>query len=116
MSRTNARAEGVKTQQDVARKVRERFEDDLNRLMADQSGRRFVWWLLTQTHVYATSFRQSGEMAFLEGERNIGLKLINEIRQVCPEQNLTMEREAIADAKRAADLAEALTTKDNEHG
>lgn len=109
----NSKPTGVKTMTEHARRQRDQFEADLMWLMNDGRGRRIAWWLLEQCHVYATSFRTSAEMPFLEGERNIGLKLINEIRMVCPEQNLAMEQDAIARRKRDDEILEA-THKNNE--
>lgn len=95
---------GLKVKQDQARSARQQFEQDMRWLMGDARGRRVAWWLLTVTHPYQTSFRPSAEMAFLEGERNIGLRFLNEIRGICPDLNLTMEREA-GDAEKRSDLA-----------
>ena len=61
-----------------ARKLSEREHRELigavKFLTAEQSGQRFLWWLLEQTHVFQTSFTGNSSTFFLEGERNIGLK------------------------------------------
>ena len=44
-------------------------------LIDDAAGQRFLWWLLEQTHVFQSSFTGNSTTFFLEGERNVGLKL-----------------------------------------
>lgn len=67
--------------------------DDFKWLMGNKRGRRIVWRLLERTGVYRTSFRLNNEMAFLEGQRNVGLILIDLIHANCPEMYLTMLKE-----------------------
>ena len=44
-------------------------------LLAEEKGKCLVWWLLEQTHVFQNSFTGNSHTFFLEGERNVGLKL-----------------------------------------
>lgn len=44
-------------------------------LVGNAAGQRFLWWLLEQTHVFQSSFTGNSTTFFLEGERNVGLKL-----------------------------------------
>ena len=67
--------------------------DDISALMAMPEFRRYVWWLLEQSHVFRTSFTGNSETFFREGERNIGLKVFLEINQECPEHYATMVKE-----------------------
>ena len=49
-------------------------------MMLQDAGRRVLTWLLEQTHVYQSSFAQDKETTeFLEGERNIGLKMLQRL-------------------------------------
>lgn len=75
--------------QDKARKM-----DDAERrallaatkdLLAEEKGRIFVWWLLEQTHVFQNSFTGNSHTFFLEGERNVGLKLFALAMEADPE-------------------------------
>jgi hypothetical protein len=51
--------------------------------------------LFERCHIYETSFGFDAlGMAFREGERNVGLKLVGEIQVHCPEQYLQMMKEA----------------------
>ena len=67
--------------QDKARKLDEREQRQLLAatadLLDDEAGRRFVWWLLEQTHVFQNSFTGNSTTFFLEGERNVGLKIFS---------------------------------------
>mgnify|MGYP000987292921 CR=1 FL=1 len=76
-----------------AEHVAELEADDFKWLMANKRGRRIVWRLLEQTGVFRTSFRLNNEMAFLEGQRNVGLILIGLIHAHCPEAYMTMLKE-----------------------
>ena len=67
--------------------------EDFKWLMGNKQGRRIVWRLLERTGVYRTSFRLNNEMAFLEGQRNVGLILIDLIHANSPEMYLTMLKE-----------------------
>lgn len=64
---------------DKSRKMDERerleFMTAMRDLLGSEAGRRFVWWLLEQTHVFQSSFTGNSHTFFLEGERNVGLKI-----------------------------------------
>lgn len=47
----------------------------MRKVMSGAAGQRFLWWLLEQTHVFQTSFTGNSATFFMEGERNVGLKL-----------------------------------------
>ena len=65
--------------QDKSRKMSERerleFMAAMRDLLDSETGRRFVWWLLEQAHVFQNSFTGNSNTFFLEGERNVGLKV-----------------------------------------
>lgn len=44
-------------------------------LLAEEKGKRMVWWILEQAHVFQNSFTGNSHTFFLEGERNVGLKV-----------------------------------------
>jgi hypothetical protein len=73
---------------------REQDRADLERLMGTQWGRRFMWELLSQAGVFRLSYTgdESGT-AFNEGQRNVGLRQLNEIHAACPEQYTKMLQE-----------------------
>lgn len=69
--------------------------EDVRWLMSSARGRRIVWHELHEAGVFRTSFNtNSMTMAFAEGQRNAGLKLLDEIMSAAPEQYQQMVKEA----------------------
>ena len=67
----------------------------LRNLMASIDGREWMFELLELCHVYKTSFAyEPVAMAFMEGERQVGLHLIGQVQIACPESYLQMMKEA----------------------
>lgn len=59
--------------------------EDLKWLMSSKRGRRIVWRLLERAGVYRSSFNTNAmTMAFNEGVRNEGLRLVAQCAQHCP--------------------------------
>lgn len=86
-----SQAEG-KEQRDEADRVKRLIEiEDFKWVMAHKQGRRFVWRLLEQYGVFRSSFRTDAlEMAFLEGQRNDGLRLMADIHEHAPDRYVEM--------------------------
>jgi hypothetical protein len=62
--------------------------------MSDPAGRRWVNDILAECHVWHTSFASNGlRMAFLEGERSQGLRILTEVMEANPDAFLTMLKE-----------------------
>jgi hypothetical protein len=79
-----------------ARQLRtERYlaSEDIKWLMGTKRGRRIVWRLLERTGVYRSSFTGDNETFFREGERNVGLMLMAQINESCPESYTLMMKE-----------------------
>lgn len=83
-----------RTEEDRQRAMRDTEKDDFRRLMSEAWGRRYVQRLLNLTGVFHSTFRTSSEMAFLEGRRDVGLRIWADITDVCPDQIATMLNEA----------------------
>jgi hypothetical protein len=67
----------------------------VTQIMQTMPGRRWMLEKLEECHVFRTSFnRDSSTMAFMEGQRDIGLKLLNDIMASCPDEYLLMMRES----------------------
>src|SRR5437879_2809706 len=63
-------------------------------LMSTVPGRRWLCDRLELCHVFGTSFSVDAlQMAFAEGERNVGLQLLNDIMSACPQHYLEMMQE-----------------------
>lgn len=66
----------------------------LRNIMGSKAGRGWMFELLAGCHVYETSFSSNAlTMAYQEGERNVGLKLVASLAAACPERYLEMMRE-----------------------
>lgn len=77
-----------------ARLAEKQRHEVITGLMAGMAGRRWMLEKLEECHIFATSFsRDEGTMAFMEGERSIGLKLLNDIMRSCPDHYILMMRE-----------------------
>lgn len=77
------------------RNARDTEEGDLKWLMSSKRGRRIVWRQLEAAGVFRSSFNTNAmAMAFAEGNRNIGLRLLGQIHSVCPEHYTTMMKES----------------------
>lgn len=77
------------------RLTRETEESDLKWLMSSTRGRRIVWRFLDRAGVFRLSFNTNAmTMAFSEGNRNEGLRLLGLIHSLCPELYPTMLKEA----------------------
>lgn len=67
---------------------------DLKWLMSSKRGRRIVWWLLGLCGTFRLSFdRNAMQMAFNEGCRNLGNRLLSEVMTICPEHYPAMMKE-----------------------
>lgn len=68
--------------------------DDLKWLMSNKRGRRFVVRLLERAGVWRLSFNTNAlTMAFAEGQRNEGLRLLAQITAHCPDRYTEMLKE-----------------------
>lgn len=66
---------------EVARRMDERELDDLLKAFGSvfdtEAGKKVLWWILEQTHPYQVSFTGNSLTYFKEGERQVGLKMLN---------------------------------------
>ena len=81
-----------------AKIARESEEADVRWLMSNKRGRRIVWRLLDVAGVFRSSFNtNAAQMAFAEGNRNYGLRMLSQIHALCPDQYPVMMKEATND-------------------
>jgi len=72
--------------------------DDLKWLMSNKRGRRFIFRLLELAGVWRISFNTNAlTMAFNEGMRNGGLRLISQLTEHCQARYAEMLRESTND-------------------
>lgn len=101
---------GHETEQAAAamrrRLAQETEQADFEWLMSSKRGRRIVWRFLERAGVYRLSFNTDAmAMAFAEGNRNEGLRLLAQIHALCPELYAVMIEEQNSDDNRNADDA-----------
>lgn len=86
------RAESEKEKQ--ARVAAKNAAEDIRWLMSNKRGRRVAWEWLSDAGVFRSTFNTNAMlMAFEEGKRSRGLKLMAHIVEVCPELYYDMTRE-----------------------
>ena len=89
-----------------AQKLREQSEDltnrdDLRWLMSDPRGRRFIRRLVAHAGIWLDGYNpNSNEMARAAGRRAMGLWLLQQVDEHCPEQWLISQQERISDRNR----------------
>lgn len=76
-----------------AKLSRDREIEDFKQVVSSEEGRRFMWRLLGLTGVFRSSFTGNSETFFREGQRNVGLILIGEIHEHCPDVYVKMLKE-----------------------
>lgn len=67
----------------------------IGRLLLDAAGRKWMWDLLVQCHVFHTEFHGENThmTAFAIGERNIGLRILSEMNAAAPNAYAAMLQE-----------------------
>jgi hypothetical protein len=97
--------ERTKADNDLRNKLaRETEESDLKWLMGSKRGRRIMWRLLDQAGVFRLSFNTNAmQMAFAEGNKNAGLRILAMIHTLCPELYPVMVKEATNDNRNPDD-------------
>lgn len=67
----------------------------LNELLKLEPTRDFLWRLLGRCHLYESTYQRNfGDMALLEGKRQVGLWLLNEICEADPQAEIRMKQKA----------------------
>jgi hypothetical protein len=87
-----------------ARLARETEESDVKWLMGSKRGRRIIWRFLDRAGVFRLSFNTNAmQMAFAEGNRNEGLRMLAQIHALCPELYPVMVKEQTNERQHADD-------------
>lgn len=85
--------EQVKKAGSKAQRAREKQLNDIRFLLSREQGRRFLWRCLERCGVYRSSFTGNSQTFFNEGERNIGLFILDDIMEAAPDAYLLMLKE-----------------------
>jgi hypothetical protein len=79
-------------------------ESDIKWLMGSKRGRRIIYRFLDQAGTFRLSFNTNAmQMAFAEGNRNMGNRLLAVINTQCPELYPVMVKEAANDRRNPDD-------------
>lgn len=73
-----------------AKRGRDRELDDFRGIMESISGRRFVFRYINACGVFEDSFTGNNTTFYNEGKRSIGLRLLADINDACPEKYILM--------------------------
>ncbi len=74
--------------------AKQQSDADFKWLMADPRGRRIIWRQLSAAGVFQSSFDPAAmTMAFNEGRRSEGLRLLAQVMELCPDLYATMMKE-----------------------
>lgn len=97
--------ENAKADRELREKIAQENEAaDVKWLMSNKRGRRVIWRLLDQSGVFKLSFNTNAmAMAFAEGNRNYGNRMLSMIHTLCPELYPTMVKEANQNVRNADD-------------
>jgi hypothetical protein len=76
---------------------RDREVEDVRSILSSVYGRRFIWRYLDVCGVFKTSFTGSSQTFYLEGQRNIGLKILADINEANPDAFVQMMKESKGD-------------------
>lgn len=75
----------------IKQKLGEESEaNDLRFILSTEQGRRFIWKLISKCGVFRQSFTGNSQTFFMEGERNIGLFILDSVMRADPESYLKM--------------------------
>lgn len=78
---------------EAAQKVkygREQELNDVRSILATREGLRFMWRYLSECGIFKTSMTGSSQTFFLEGRRDIGLRLLTDVNEADPEAYFRM--------------------------
>lgn len=67
---------------------REQYDNDLTKILTTDEGKRFIYALVEYCGFLRSSFTPSAEIYFLEGRRDIALKLLSDVERLSPETAL----------------------------
>lgn len=97
------RQERTRADNDLRNKLaKDTEEGDFKWLMGSKRGRRIVWRFLERAGVFRSSFNtNSMTMAFVEGSKNEGLRLLAQVHALCPELYPVMVKEQAHDNRNA---------------
>lgn len=84
----------VKAAEKQAKLVEQQRREIVTGIMSVVPGRSWMCDILESCHIFATSYNDiAHRMAFMEGQREVGIRLLSDIMSACPDQYVLMMRE-----------------------
>lgn len=84
----------VRAAEKQAKLVEQQRREIVTGIMSVIPGRSWMCDILESCHIFATSYNDIGyRMAFMEGQREVGIRLLTDIMGACPDQYVLMMRE-----------------------
>lgn len=97
------------------KRVRQKEIDDVRKILKTPEGRRFIWRQLSKCGLFRNSFTlNSNQTGFNEGQRNIGLDLLNDVNEADVAAFAQMQNEylsALNSKKETKEAEDARTTE-----
>jgi hypothetical protein len=95
MSPNAADRKSVRQQEKAARLADRQRQEVITSIMSTAPGRAWLWDTLASCHIFVTTFiPDSNASAFQEGRRSVGLALLADIMQACPDYYIQAMRES----------------------
>ena len=82
-----------------AKRLQEREQGDIRKVLSLPEGRRFVWKLMSDAGVFRSSFTGNSQTFFNEGQRNMGLVILNQVMTAKPDAFTQMQAEAASEKR-----------------
>jgi hypothetical protein len=112
---SSADPKAVKVRNRREKRAEERRRADILAIWSTPEGSRYLWSLMAQAGVSQTTFTGSAlTSAFKSGEQNMGLRMLADVMEVCPEAYIKAMTEAKSSQKREDDAELAMTTPEKE--
>lgn len=107
----------VRRGKETERARQERELNDLRAVLRMPEGRRFIWRLLDEANVFASAFSENpAVMAFLEGRRDFGTRLIALVNDANDNALIELMLEAQKAKRNQAPPPSGETSEDNDAG
>lgn len=84
----------IRAKEKLAKQLERETAEVLRSFLAGRAGRRWMWDLLASCGIFTALYPSMPDLGALLGERNVGLRLLAQIMQHCPDLFLLMQREA----------------------
>jgi hypothetical protein len=81
---TESLVEYDKEAQEKRKDLERELGNDISNIVQTESGKRFIWWLLSMSGVHLPSYTGNSDTYFNEGRRAIGLEILHRLVAYSP--------------------------------